>query len=173
MIEEKNLQRQELFTKRDIGKSKAIQAKKILKNKNIKAYDCFITEKTVSLLKCDLILDCTDNLKTRFIINEHAVKNNIPWIYTSLSETTGCIFTIVPGKTPCFYCIFKEKEIEEYCIEINPKLADKIAEIQVQEAEIFLKKQPYTKELRYYTLEKNLNIKVKKDQKCSICEVNK
>ena len=39
MVEEKNLQRQKLFTRKDIGKSKALQAKKILKNENIKAYD--------------------------------------------------------------------------------------------------------------------------------------
>ena len=31
----------------------------------------------------NLILDCTDNLETRFLINDYSLKNNIPWIYAA------------------------------------------------------------------------------------------
>ncbi len=169
MIEEKNLARQKLFTKKDIGKSKALQAKKIINNKNIKAYDCFITKKNVKSLKCDIILDCTDNLKTRFIINKYSLENKIPWIYSSISDKEGCVFIIIPGKTPCFNCIFQGKKIQEYCININHRLASKISKFQVKEALNIINNKAVTKELVYISLNKETKIKVKKNPYCKVC----
>lgn len=51
----------------------------------------------------DLILDGTDNLKTRFLINEYSNKENIPWIYTAAIGKEGCSMFI---ETNCFSCIF-------------------------------------------------------------------
>jgi len=54
----------------------------------------------------DLVIDGTDNIETRFIINEACVKAKIPWVYGSVAASYGMSAVIMPGKTPCFYCIF-------------------------------------------------------------------
>lgn len=54
----------------------------------------------------DLIIDGTDNLRTRFLINEYAVKNGIPWIYMSVMRTYGYAMGIIPNRTACYRCIF-------------------------------------------------------------------
>lgn len=53
----------------------------------------------------DLILDGTDNLETRFLINEYSKKENIPWIYTAAIGEEGYSMLF---ETNCFNCIFEE-----------------------------------------------------------------
>jgi adenylyltransferase/sulfurtransferase len=60
---------------------------------------------------CDLILDGTDNVETRYLLNDFAVKNAIPWIYGACVGTDGRVMTIVPGKTACLRCVFPEPPI--------------------------------------------------------------
>lgn len=53
----------------------------------------------------DLILDGTDNLETRFLINEYSKKKNIPWIYTAAIGEEG--YSMFFDKK-CFNCVFEE-----------------------------------------------------------------
>ncbi|MDI6815532.1 MAG: ThiF family adenylyltransferase [Dehalococcoidales bacterium] len=53
----------------------------------------------------DIILDGTDNLETRFLINDASFKHNIPWIYGATISSYGMTMNIVPAATPCFRCI--------------------------------------------------------------------
>ena len=82
IVEEKNLSRQKLFTKKDIGKPKA----EVLGKRFKYAYkDIDLDYENISFLKkADLVIDCTDNLETRFLMNEFCTKNKIPWIYTGI-----------------------------------------------------------------------------------------
>ena len=52
-----------------------------------------------------LVMDGTDNLETRFLINDACLKHNIPWIYGAALGVTGNTMTIVPGKTACLRCL--------------------------------------------------------------------
>ncbi|MFH1862736.1 MAG: ThiF family adenylyltransferase [bacterium] len=56
----------------------------------------------------DVILDGTDNFETRFLINEVAVKNGIPWVYTGVVGFTGLVMAIVPQQTACLNCLLDE-----------------------------------------------------------------
>jgi len=56
-------------------------------------------------LGADVILDGTDNLETRFLINDVSLKLKIPWIYGGAIDTVGMTMTIIPYETPCFRCI--------------------------------------------------------------------
>ncbi len=51
----------------------------------------------------DLILDGTDNLETRFLINEYSKKENIPWIYTAAIGEEGYSMFF---DNKCFSCVF-------------------------------------------------------------------
>ena len=44
-------------------------------------------------------------METRFLINEFAIKQKIPWIYAGVHGTVGMIMAVIPKITPCFKCI--------------------------------------------------------------------
>lgn len=113
-VELNNLQRQILFDEDDIGIPKAVAAAEKLRRVNsdvkieamVKDLNHMNAEKIVSGV--DLVLDGTDNMQTRFLINDICVKSKIPWIYTAAVGTYGMTMTIVPGKTPCFRCLLPD-----------------------------------------------------------------
>jgi adenylyltransferase/sulfurtransferase len=55
---------------------------------------------------CTVILDGTDNLKTRKILNRISVLKKIPFIYAGVNGFTGMVSTFIPGLTPCLECLF-------------------------------------------------------------------
>ena len=178
-IELNNLQRQTLFNESDIKKPKSIQAKKHLEkiNSSIKITclnEDLNNEKISELIgKVDLILDCTDNLETRFLINDYSLKNNIPWIYSAGIKSISFLMNIIPKKTPCFSCVFKQSASPETCQTsgVLNSTTSLIASLQVSEAiKILLKKKPETS-LMQIDLEKNTftKLKIKKRKDCPTC----
>lgn len=113
-IEKSNLQRQTLFDENDIGKAKADVAKEKLKKINseikIKSITQDINASNIQNIidGKDLIIDCTDNIETRFLINDCSMKHKIPWIYTAAIGSTGATMNFVPKDKPCFRCVFKD-----------------------------------------------------------------
>ena len=179
IVELNNLQRQKLFEEQDIGKSKAIIARerlnKINKDISVEAYASDLDYENIdSLAKGDIILDCTDNFETRFLINEYAVKKKIPWIYAAVIGSSGMIMNIVPGKTACFRCVFKEPTAllgtcdTEGILNTIPNV---ISAMQVTEAIKILTRQVYSKGLIYYDIWANklIKSKVNKQNDCPVC----
>ena len=115
-----NLNRQILFTQDDIGKPKASTAKNRLTALNpdltTTVYDQYIDEQTANTIipKYDIIVDCLDNFKTRFILNDASIKAKKPLIHAGIGEFYGQLMIILPGKSPCLRCLFpkgiKDKE---------------------------------------------------------------
>lgn len=177
IIELNNLQRQTLFNENDIGKPKiAVAKEKILEinsDLNIEAHLVDLDYDNVDLIKSDLILDCTDNMYTRFLINDYSRKNNVPWIYTSVIGSKGMTMNISEN-TPCLSCIFKEPtEPLDTCdtAGILNTVPHALAAIQVTEAIKILTKQESSKDLIHYELWNNeINkIKIKKSNNCNAC----
>jgi len=54
------------------------------------------------------MLDGTDNLATRYLINDFAVERSIPWVYGGVVGGAGLVMPIVPGVSACLRCIFPE-----------------------------------------------------------------
>lgn len=112
-IEYHNLQRQVLFDEEDIkrGLPKAIAMERHLKKVNssvkIKGIVDDVNHTNIETLcgNTDVILDGLDNLETRFLINDFALKHRIPWIYGGAIASSGMTMTIIPGITPCLRCI--------------------------------------------------------------------
>lgn len=109
-----NLHRQTLFTKNDIGKSKVSVAKRNLKNINpkikIKIYSKkFQNIKVKSFLKnYDVIVDGSDNFKTKFLLNEYALKFKKKFIVGAISKFEGHIFSFdFKKKVPCLKCFYQ------------------------------------------------------------------
>ncbi len=118
VLEESNLQRQFLFTEKYLGKSKAVVAKEMLKEINssitIQAHPVHLNSKNVGILQdAHVILDCTDNIQTRMLINWYCKKKQIPWVYAAAIRTEGYVMPILP-EGPCFAC-FLDKKTTETC----------------------------------------------------------
>ncbi|MGK5087044.1 HesA/MoeB/ThiF family protein, partial [Bdellovibrionota bacterium FG-2] len=94
-VELSNLHRQILFNNNDIGRPKVEAARDHLSAQNpeteIQTYFCDLNaSNALGLLKdFDLILDCTDNFSTNYLINDAAVRLNKPVIYASVSQNEG------------------------------------------------------------------------------------
>lgn len=116
-VEPSNLQRQTLFTEADAEAAlpKAAAAETRLRQINSSvAIEARIADLTPGecgalLGGCDLILDGSDNLETRYLINDYAVAEGVPWIYGAAVAARGMTFTIRPGVTACLACIYPDE----------------------------------------------------------------
>jgi adenylyltransferase/sulfurtransferase len=114
-VEESNLQRQVLFDEEDsrqsLPKAEAAARKIAAINSGIKIEACVkdLTPASVGMLdSSDLILDCTDNFETRYLINDYAVQQRKPWIYAAAVGSYLVTMNVVPEQTACVACIFPE-----------------------------------------------------------------
>ncbi len=95
IIEIHNLHRQFLFQESDLGKSKAITAKEKLEKRNsdinIDVFNVRMTSKNiVSILEnFDVVVDCTDNFSTRYLINDACSLLKKPLVYGSIYQYEG------------------------------------------------------------------------------------
>jgi len=116
VLEISNLQRQILYNETQIGKDKAKSAKDVLLNLNsevkINAFKDYIDENSINKFiqekNYDFIVDCSDNFKTKFLVNKIAVENNIKCIIAGIKNFYGQIITIDPKKTACYQCVFSD-----------------------------------------------------------------
>ncbi|TFG17951.1 MAG: HesA/MoeB/ThiF family protein [Promethearchaeota archaeon] len=113
-----NLQRQILYNETHIGKNKVDMAKDVLSILNsdvtINAHKDFIDENSIKkyLKNQDFIVDCSDNMKTKFLVNKIAVENKIKAVIAGIKDFYGQIITVNPQKSACYQCIFPEPESE-------------------------------------------------------------
>jgi molybdopterin/thiamine biosynthesis adenylyltransferase len=107
-----NLNRQILHTTVDIGKFKTVSACEKLKALNpwchIDPLAERISDDTVGVMVsgCDLILDGTDNIGTRRVLNRAAQEAGIPFIFGGVNGFDGMLTTFIPGQSACLECIF-------------------------------------------------------------------
>ncbi|RFU67516.1 thiamine biosynthesis protein MoeB [Peribacillus saganii] len=112
-VEWSNLQRQQLYTEEDAKKKlpKAIAAKMRLQQINseiiINSLIADINGLNIEeLIKGkSVIVDATDNFETRMVINDAAVKQNIPFIFAACVGSYGLTFPVIPGESPCLHCL--------------------------------------------------------------------
>ena len=115
-LELHNLQRQILYDEADVRENlpKAVVAKRKLESINSEIYIreevADINSDTIDevLGGVDLVIDGTDNIETRFLINDYCLKNRIPWIYGGAIGTEGMSYVILAEGPPCLRCLFGE-----------------------------------------------------------------
>ncbi len=116
VVEETNLHRQLLYTKEDCGKNKAVVAAEALLRQNpeveVIPYACFLTQTTARELISDyqILVDCTDNLAARYLINDLAVAQGIPMVYASIHKFDGQLSVFNYEQGPSYRCLFPENE---------------------------------------------------------------
>ncbi|MCK4636498.1 MAG: HesA/MoeB/ThiF family protein [Methanomicrobia archaeon] len=177
-VELSNLNRQILHWERDIGKSKVESAVEKLRqiNSDIEVTDIekeIKEENVLELLKgADAIVDCMDNFHTRFILNDAALKLNIPFFHGACYGFEGRATTIIPKKTPCLRCIIPKSPPEKK-VPIMSTTPGTIGTIQATEVIKFFAgiKPLLTSKLLIYDswyLTYDL-IKIERNRKCPSC----
>ncbi len=171
-----NLHRTTIFTEEDIGKQKSIVLAQYLKKTNsqtnIITHQKQVTPENIhDLIKnIDLILDGTDTMSTRYLINEAAIQQNIPWVYAGLHATNAMIMGIIPQKTPCLNCISQTKPEKNDPIPVLGNLPVITAAIQCTEAiKILLGKQPAGLILYDIWSQKFETLLIQKNPTCTCC----
>lgn len=115
-VEESNLQRQVLFDQADardsLPKAEAARRKIALFNSDcrVHAHVADLTPGNIHhlLAGADIVLDATDNFETRYLINDYAVEQNKPWIYSAAIGAYAATMNVLPQETACLACIFPD-----------------------------------------------------------------
>lgn len=83
-----------------------VAARKLEDFTEVKSHTKSINPENVSILDdAELILDGTDNMETRFLLNDYSKKNNTPWIYTAALGRKGYSMFF---DQKCFNCVFEQ-----------------------------------------------------------------
>ncbi len=108
-----NLQRQIAFATADVGQAKAECARRRLLALNpeieVAAVAQYLHPGNAGDLvaAADLVVDCSDNFATRYLINDACVGARRPWLYASIHQFSGQAALFMPGQA-CFRCVFPE-----------------------------------------------------------------
>lgn len=113
-VDVSNLQRQIIHSTRDVGRDKVLSAKEKMQAINpdvdVRTYTEFVNEENIADLVSayDFVLDCTDNFKAKFLINDTCVRLGKPFSHAGVMGTRGQLMTYVPKKSPCYRCVFSD-----------------------------------------------------------------
>jgi molybdopterin/thiamine biosynthesis adenylyltransferase len=135
-----NLNRQILHSVSELGKAKTDSALRRLGDLNplsrIEAIEVKIERNTVEELAagCQVLVDGTDNLMARRILNHASVSQGIPFVYGGVDGFAGMASTFLPPLTPCFDCVFGSMEEAQREIGVVGPLPGIVASIQALEA---------------------------------------
>jgi len=114
VVELSNLPRQVLFEESHVGRPKAWAAREALARiggpTRVEAHALHVDADNVEELArhVDLVLDGTDNLATRYLINDLCVESGRAWVYGGVVGASGLVMPIVPGRGACLRCLFPE-----------------------------------------------------------------
>ena len=115
-VEASNLHRQPLYTFEDIGKAKAGQAAKALKTHNpfcsLQPVEVFLGPRNArsSVENHDLVIDCTDDLATGFLLQDACKALKLPFLSAKVHRWEGQVVTLDfrDETTACWRCLWPE-----------------------------------------------------------------
>ncbi len=114
VVEESNLARQVLFEERHAreGTPKAEAAAETLARiggpTEVQALAFHLDASNVDELgrDVDLVLDGTDNMATRYLLNDWCVEHARAWVYGGVVGGGGLVLPVIPERGPCLRCLF-------------------------------------------------------------------
>ncbi|KAB7672127.1 ThiF family adenylyltransferase [Bacillus sp. B1-b2] len=182
-----NLQRQQLYTEEDVRNQlpKAIAAKTRLQQINSEVtINSFIEDvnglNIEELIKNhSVIVDATDNFETSLIVNDAAVKHQIPFLFGACVGSYGLTYPIISIDKPCLYCLLNHLPMNDMTCDtvgvISP-IVQVTAAIQVTQVLKILSGETLAPMLQSFDIWKNekseINVSQLKNKICPTCSEN-
>jgi adenylyltransferase/sulfurtransferase len=116
VVDETNLHRQLLYNLKDCGQGKAFTAAQAILELNpeikVTVFPEFFKKQNAFELIQDfqVIVDCTDTIAVRYLINDVAVVKKIPVVYASIHKFEGQVSVFNYRNGPSYRCLFPETE---------------------------------------------------------------
>ncbi|WP_295769554.1 HesA/MoeB/ThiF family protein [uncultured Mucilaginibacter sp.] len=107
-----NLHRQVLYNENDVGKSKVETAvnklSKLNRQVSFKAYNQLLSVKNALeiIINYDIVVDATDNISTRYLINDACVISNKPFVYGAVQQFEGYVSVFNYLNGPTYRCLY-------------------------------------------------------------------
>lgn len=115
MVAISNLHRQLLYSTADVGRGKAATAARHLREQGfeceLKAVEEHLGPRNAKPLVSghDLVVDCTDDLAARYLINDACVQTGRPFVHGSLHRFSGQVAVFNHGGGPTYRCAFPDE----------------------------------------------------------------
>lgn len=120
-VDRSNLQRQIIFGEGDVGSKKVDVAERKFKsqNENIRTikFDEKLTEENAKSIisDFDLVVECTDSLDNRQLVNNVCLDLRVPWIYGSVFQFEGQVSKFESiNDSPCYNCLYPQKPENDF-----------------------------------------------------------
>ena len=116
VVTHSNLQRQILYTTHDLdGPKVEIAAERLMAINpygQVITFGIRLTEKNAEDIfkDFDLVIDCTDNYETRYVIDRACKKLNLPMIYGTAQEAEGQVSVFHTGGAGAYSDLYPEKD---------------------------------------------------------------
>ncbi|MEZ3115498.1 ThiF family adenylyltransferase [Halobaculum sp. MBLA0147] len=111
VVERSNLQRQVVHADADVGRSKTASAAAFVRDLNpdvtVVEHETRVDTDTVEdlLADYDLVVDASDNFRTRYVLNDAARLRSLPVVHGAIYRFEGQVTTLHPAG-PCYRCLF-------------------------------------------------------------------
>jgi adenylyltransferase/sulfurtransferase len=112
-LEPSNLHRQTMYALADVGKLKAELATDRVRALNpdvdVRTHVLRLDATNASdlIVQYDLVIDCTDNFSTKFLLNDYCVQLGKPVVFASVYQYEGQLQIVRPGSA-CLRCVWPE-----------------------------------------------------------------
>jgi len=112
VVEPSNLHRQLLHRTADLGRPKVESAAEKLAARRadlelVATAMRVDTENAEQLFAAyDCVIDATDGIATKFLINDAAVRSGRPLVHGGILRFLGQLMTVLPGESACYRCLF-------------------------------------------------------------------
>lgn len=110
--DESNLNRQFIYSHYGIDRKKTSSSKEWIESissAEVEVIDERIDSDSIRGMRCDVLVDCTDDNGTRLIMNRHIHDVGIPMVYGGVESMFGQVSTIIPESTPCLECFLRPR----------------------------------------------------------------
>ncbi|MBI4509270.1 MAG: ThiF family adenylyltransferase [Deltaproteobacteria bacterium] len=120
VVDLSNLQRQVLYRTEDVGRPKGVAAKEALIRRGVPASRIEVARVRFNsasarglLHDSDVACDGSDNLQTKFLVNDACVAVGRRFVIAGVVQDHGQVFPVRPGHDACYRCLFEAPPAEE------------------------------------------------------------
>ncbi len=187
VVDESNLQRQILHNVDRVGERKVDSAKKTLTllnpDVNVVTHDVRLgADNVIDILSgYDLVIDGADNFPVRYLLNDAALKLEIPVVHGSIFRFEGQATVFTPHDGPCYRCFLPEPppaELAPSCAEagvlgVLPGIVGSIQAVEAIKLILGVGDTLSGRLLAYDSLEQSFRtFKLRRDPECPTCSID-